>query len=266
MRLVRAAALLVPLMLSAVETISEERNPALADSDSPWNVLAYGGKGEMHGVPICHPLAFFSKSPIPLDFDADFFGVNEADLTTRAQINLLGKIDSQRIYEIRLTVSNKEQRPGVSNPDVAPAIKVLLFERSVDEYCDIYQNQYAYNSTRETDEASIFDIGREKVLKTYETDRHTWFLQYWTVKDHAPLRLNSDSLYTAIQSASPPGALPFNRVLNLTGADLSVDIFGESPNHDSCLLGRVDLQLTVEGNKIKALHKSWIPSSSERVR
>jgi hypothetical protein len=267
MRIVTAASLFFSCGLLAFGASREDRSPALASADSPWNVLAYGGKGDMHGAPICHSLDYFSKSPLPLDFDADFFGEREADLVTHAKITLLGTIAAQRVYELKQTVLRKTVPPRVPDPNAPPTIKVLLVERGPDEFCDIYQNQYTYDPTQETDEAAILDIGGKKVLKTLETDRHTWYLQYWTLEDHVPLHLNPDGLYTAIQSASPPGALPFSSAVNLTGSHFSVDVYGKSPNQgDFNLLGRVDLLLAVEGNKIITLTKSWIPLKTDRAR
>jgi hypothetical protein len=55
--------------------------------------------------------------------------------------------------------------------------------------------------------------------------------------------------------------------LNLTGSHFSVDVYGKSPNQgDFNLLGRVDLLLAVEGNKIITLTKSWIPLKTDRAR
>ena len=44
-------------------------------------------------------------------------------------------------------------------------MKILLVERRHGEFCDIYQNQYAYDPVEETDEAAILDISGSKVLK-----------------------------------------------------------------------------------------------------
>jgi hypothetical protein len=264
MRAVTTAALFFSGILVASGANLEERRPALAISDSPWNVLAYGGKGEIRGAPICHSLAYFSKSPLPLDFDGDFSGEKEADLVTHTKITLLGTIAAQRVYKVKQTVLRNKTQPGMPDSKAPPTMKVLLVERGPDEFCDIYQNQYTYDPTLETDEAAILDIGGKKVLKTFETDRHTWYLGYWTLEDHEPLRLKLDGLYTAIQSASPPEALPFSSALNLTGSQFSADVSGKSPDQD--LLGRVDLQLAVKGDNIIALSKSWIPSSIHGVR
>ena len=128
--------------------------PAFAQSNSAWDVLAYGGKGEMHGPPTCHPLAFFSTSVLPLDFDSDFFQQKPADLKTTTKFTLLGTMNGRRVYKAMLRV----------NAHPRPDIKVLLVERHPGEFCDIYQNQYAYDPTAEMDEAAILNIGGRKVL------------------------------------------------------------------------------------------------------
>jgi hypothetical protein len=218
-----------------------------------------GGKGEMHGTPICRSLAYFSKSPLPLDFDADFYGERKAGLVTHAKVTLLGTIADQRIYEIKQTVVREGQQKGLADADnVPPTMKVLLVERGHGEFCDIYQNQYTYDPTHETDESVILDIEGKKVLKTFETDRHTWYLEYWTIQNHEPLHLSPDDIYTAIRSASPAGAVPFSGPLNVAGSRFTVDIFEESS--DQKLLGRIDLQIELQGNKIVPLSKTWVPS------
>lgn len=214
MRLATAAALLFSCVLAGAGSGQMRTSPTSAGSASPWNVLAYGGKGVMEGAPICHPLAFFSKSPLPLDLDADFYGVSEADLITRAQIVFLGAIESHRIYEVKLTVARKKGLLGPPEPDAPPTMKVLLAERGREEFCDIYQNQYAYDPTQETDEAAILDLGGKPILKTFETDRHTWFLEYWAIESNQPLRLKIEDVYKAVDSISPPGAIPFRGPLN----------------------------------------------------
>ena len=142
MRIVIARLWLLPWAVLAADTGLEP--PRLASSESPWNVLVYGGKGERHGAPVCHSLAYFSKSPLPLDFDSDFVGVHEADLITHAEVTLLGAIDGQRVYEIKQTVSRKDEQKLIAT--VPPTMKILLVERRTDEFCDIYENQYAYDS------------------------------------------------------------------------------------------------------------------------
>jgi hypothetical protein len=258
MRAARLTALFLTQLLCASAALSGERSPALASSDSPWNVLAMGGKGEMRGTPICRPLAYFSKSPLPLDFDADFYGEREAGLVTHATVTLLGTIGDQRVYEVKQTVVRKGQQNGLADAETPPTMKVLLVERGPNEFCDIYQNQYTYDPTHETDETAILDIDGKKVLKTFETDRHTWYLEYWTIQNREPLHLSPADIYTAIRSVSPVGALPFSGPLNVTGSRFTVDIFEESS--DQKLLGKVDLQIELQGNKIVARSKTWVPS------
>jgi hypothetical protein len=164
-----------------------------------WNVLAYGGKGEMHGEPICHALAYFSKSPLPLDLDSDFFGEKPGDLETQAKVTLLGTMTGHKVYKVMQKVRRRDTaHPGPLDASQSPTMKILLMERRPGEFCDIYQNQYAYDSTNETDEAAILNIHGRQVLKTYETDSHTWFLAYWAMDGGGPLLLDADALYAAV--------------------------------------------------------------------
>jgi hypothetical protein len=210
----------VPLLFIAAVAM-----PAFAGSNSRWYVLAYGGKGEMHGEPICHALAYFSESPLPLDLDGDYSGEKPGDLKTQAKVTLLGTMNGRRVFEVKQTVYRRAgARPDAPDANLPPSMKILLVERRAGEFCDIYQNQYAYDPTNEIDQAAILDIGGRKVLKTYETDMHTWFLAYWAMDGLGPLSLNPDALYTAISSASPAGTLPFRGALNLVGSHFTVDI------------------------------------------
>lgn len=229
------------------------RFPALAVSDSPWNVLAYGGKGEMHGAPICHPLAYFSGSPMSLDFDNDFYGQKTGDLTTQAKVTYLGAMAGRKVYEVIQTV----RRPDGLNTNQPPTMKILLVERQSGEFCDIYEDEYAYDATNETDEAVIINVNGRKVLKTYETDNRTWFEDYWAVDQRGPLVLNTDAIYKAIQSASPAEAEPFGALI-ITGSHFSLSVFGP----DDTLLGTVGLTLAVEGSKIVVIRKTWVPAQA----
>ncbi len=221
--------------------------PDFAQFISPWDVLAYGGKGEMHGPPTCHPLAFFSASILLLDFDSDFFQQKPSDLKTTTKFTLLGTMNGRKVYKAMLTV----------NAHPRPDIKILLVERHPGEFCDIYQNQYAYDTTGEMDEAAILNISGRKVLKTYETDMHTSFLEYWAIEKDGPVRLNTAGMYVAIEAASPAGAVPFRRAINLTGSHQTEDIYSAEEDHKT--LGRVDLDLSVQGDKIVVLRKRWTP-------
>ncbi len=256
MRVISVAILLIfamPLVCAANQSGS---GPALARSDSPWNVLVYGGKGEMHGAPACHPLAYFSKLPLSLDFEGDFSREKSADLTTQAKVTFLGAMAGRKIYELVLTVHRRDagvvKRPGA---DLGPTMKILLAERNPGEFCDIYQNQFAYDGTNETDLAAILNIDGREVLKTYETDARTWFLAYWAMDERGPVRLNTDSLYAAIISVSPPGVHPYQGALDLTSQHFEADIYEEES--DQTRVGRVALELAVRGSAIIATRKTW---------
>lgn len=247
--------------LSRFEASAGER-PALATTNSPWNVLAYGGKGEMHGAPICGSLTYFSKSPFRLDFDDDFFGIREADLLVHAKIAAVGAIGTQRIYEVQQTVARADEHSSTLGANIPPTVLIILLERRAGEFCDIYQNQYTYDPRQETDEVRIIDISGVKILKVYETDMRTGYLVYWAIQDHKPLRLNSDGLYTAIRSASPPEATPFSGPLNIAGSHFTLNVASDSQH----FLGQIDLQLSVRANEIVVVGKTWIPTSTTPLR
>jgi hypothetical protein len=74
--------------------------------------------------------------------------------------------------------------------------------------------------------------------------------------EEGPLQLNREALYTAIRSVSPTGAQAFGDALNLSGSHFTANIYNEV---DQTLLGRVGLKLGVDGDKIFAVSKKWIP-------
>ena len=64
----------------------------------------------MHGAPICHSLDYFSNSPLQLDFDRDFFGVQKADLIYHGESTFIGRIADHRVYEIKYFTQRKQER------------------------------------------------------------------------------------------------------------------------------------------------------------
>ena len=263
-RIMNAAALFFASETIICASNQSVERPTLARSNSPWNLLAYGGKGEMHGAPICHPLNYFSVSPLSLDFDADFFGEKPDDLATQTKVTILGTMSGREVYKVMQMVHRKNgSRPDDPVTNSQPTMKILLVQRRSGEFCDIYENQYAYDPRDETDEAVILNINGREVLKTYETDKHTWFLVYWAMDEHGPVRLTTDALYAAVQSTSPAGALPYSGPFNLTGSHFTAEVSKIGSEYDGSPLGRVDLKLAVEGDKIIVVGKTWIPFSDK---
>jgi hypothetical protein len=216
----------------------------------------------MEHSPACHPLAYFSKLPLALDFEGNFSGERPANLTTQAKVTFLGAMAGRKIYDVVLTVHRRDARVG-NRPeaDLGPTMKILLAQRNPGEFCDIYQNQFAYDATNETDVAAILNINGREVLKTYETDARTWLLTYWAMDENGPVRLNTDSLYAAIRSVSPPGVHPYQGALDLASRRFEADMYeGESGQTKA---GRVALELAVSGNAIIVTGKTWIPDRTQ---
>ncbi len=211
----------------------------------------------MHGAPLCHDLEFFSRSPLPLDFDSDYFGADPARLTTYASRKALEPIDNRLIFELKLTVTEGDHPSG----PLPASIEVLLVQRGPGEFCDIYQNQYAYDPTNEVDEAVVLEIDGRKVLKSYETDARTWFLTYWSIDHGKPLRLDLTQLAAAIRSATPPGALPFAGPLDLTGSHFELTFFDGSSKSQKAL-GTMNFVVGIRDNRFVLLKHEWVPSGT----
>lgn len=255
----RFAALLfgffLPISPSLAAQSKTERFPPLATSDSPWNVLAFGGKGQMHGAPICGPLSFFSSSPKALDFDADFFNEKASDLTAGADLTLVGTMSGRKIYSLELTVHGRYD--NAADQPTQPTLGAVLVQRAQSEYCDIYQNQYAYDPTQQTNEIVIIHVDGRDLLKVYQTDNHTYFVEYWEITDQGPARLDLDGLYTAILSGLPSGGeVRWVPPLDLTDPEVELHV----ENSHGASLGKLDVSVAVQGAKLVIVKKVWTPN------
>lgn len=238
--------------IAASSSPQRETGPAPATTDSPWNVLAYGGKGEMHGAPICGPLGDFSKSPLRFDFDSDFYGEEASGLVTHADETFIGEISSRKIYEVKQTVRSADPAP--------PTTKMLLVERAPGQFCAIFENQYSYNPTNETDESAIVEIEGRRYLKNDETDAHTWYLDYWAIDEKGATRLNLDTLYKSIRSSVPKGLEMVNEPLDLSKSHLQIRV--ESADHTRA--GVLQFHVAIKGRDVVILQKRWVPDSGFR--
>ncbi|HEY6466925.1 MAG TPA: hypothetical protein VIY69_13080 [Candidatus Acidoferrales bacterium] len=239
---------------SAAQT---ERFPPLATSESPWNVLVFAGKGEIHGAPNCHALPFFSSSPKDLDFDADFLNEKAADLTTRANLTLIGKMSGRNIYELVLTVHGRFLNPiDQLSQSTPPTLEALLVQRRPNEYCDIFENQYTYDPSQEINETGIVRAQGRDFLKTYQTDRRTWILEYWEITSEGPQRLDLDGLYKSIRSDLPHGEeIEGIAPLDLAAPEMELRV-EDSHGTD---FGTLDLALAVQGTKFVIVKRVWTP-------
>jgi hypothetical protein len=90
---------------------------------------------------------------------------------------------------------------------------------------------------------------------------HSWFLEYWAMDKDGPVRLNTAGIDVAIEAASPVGAVPFRRAVNLSGSHQTEEIYSVEEDHKT--LGKVDLDLSVQGDKIVVLRKRWTPERDQ---
>jgi hypothetical protein len=171
--------------------------PQAARSASPWNILAYGGKGEMHGAPVCHPLPYFTGPPKRLDIDSDLFAANPAALKHRVTVRRLGTLHHRQIYEVVQLVHGPDVSVNglkVQDNDLQLRMKLVLVERHGKDYCDIYQIQHmepVADPPRNVSEAGIVTIHGQRVLKVIDQDNHTGTTQYWVIKRQGPLLLQT---------------------------------------------------------------------------
>ena len=158
-------------------------------------------------------------------------------------------MSGRKIYSLALTVHDRFD--NATDQSTQPSLGVVLVQRGADEYCDIYQNQYAYDLTHETNEIAIIQVDRQELLTVYQTDNHTYFIEYWAMTDRGPARLDLDGFYRAILSGLPGVAdIRWVPPLDLTNPELEID----TP------LGALDVHVAVQGTKLVIVKKVWTPN------
>jgi hypothetical protein len=265
----RWARSLLWLVLLTVAWIPKQSagQPAAAQTASRWNLLAEGGKGEMHGAPKCHPLTYFTRSPKKLDIDSDLYGATPAKLTDKVTVTRLGSIDGHEAYEVLHMVHSPDvfvKGLKVQDTELQLRMKLLLVERGHAEFCDIYQLQQTDSASTPRGglhEAGVLTIDGHGVLKTIDQDEHTWSIGYWTMDGEGPLRLSTDEVALGVSDVAPKGS-EVNEFtldeLNLQSDVLEVPV---TKPDDTTPIGAVELIFTIRGDKLVARSKRWLPAS-----
>jgi hypothetical protein len=97
------------------------------------------------------------------------------------------------------------------------------------------------------------------VLKTFDQDARTFSIEYWTVDDKGPLRLDRSEAGEGLGDVAPKGSEAdefTTSELNLEGEMLEVPV--RRPD-DLTQIGTAEMAFTVRGDKLVARSKRWVP-------
>jgi hypothetical protein len=189
---------LISLLLGSVAVFCSVTSAQLARPPHPsqWDILVEAGKGYMHGPPVCHPLGYFSGSPLQFDYDNDLYGLKSDEVHATTDVTQLGIIRGRKVVQITQNVNGGNL-----------VMKRLLVQRTGEEFCAIYQQQYPRSvSGKPVSSATIETINGEPVLETRDPNgNRTVNEAYWTFDAHGPLLLDMKVIDTALKQVLPVG-------------------------------------------------------------
>jgi hypothetical protein len=218
-----------------------------------WDVLAFGGKGELHAPPVCGQLAAFSGSPLRFDLDRDLYGAQERDLTRSVHRRVLDATPSRGVYEIVQRVRSRDvwiHGLKVQDSSLVLTMKQLLVERGPGEFCEVYLIEHEDSVQLPwggMHTSGVVRIEGQRVLKSIDQDHRTASTVYWLLpKNGAPLRLNTDAVSIAASRGNPQGEWVYDNMLDLTGDGFSVCPARQA---EAAGKGGVLLTLGIEGDR-----------------
>ncbi len=218
-----------------------------ARQPSGWKLQVEGGKGEYWTNPVCHPLAYFSESPLLFDYEQDLYKKRPEDIRFLSDVKPVGVIAERKIVEI-------DQDTTVVADNENLMMKRLLVQRSGDEFCAIYQQLYGAEQVKVTP-ASIVIVSGEPVLKTMDQNgEHTWNEEYWTFNADGPIHVDLSAFRRTLSAVIPVGHSLFTTS--------SFDITGFC--YKAILLddGSITAKLQFENHRLIVAWKQWNPPGS----
>jgi hypothetical protein len=227
-----------------------------ASDSSRWGLLAEGAKGESHRDPLCHPLQFFSGSPLPFDFDRDFSDVSRTDLSTRTLVKPVGTIAGRKIVQVLVDIRVKQDLG-----DEQSMMKLLLVQRQGKEFCAIYQQEYP-TSQVVMKAAKIEKVEGEPVLVTRdENGQRDLNQEYWTFDAEGPIRLDLHVIDKALATILPPGhETRGDYGLNLQALCYQNPVW-KREECDACASGgTVALKLGLQDHQLVVVRKQYDPA------
>ena len=163
-------------------------------SPASWKLFAFTRKGEYHGVPVCRDVKFFTGSPFNFDYGNDLFNEKPKDVHVSTEVTPIGVINGRQIMQIVQNINNGEL-----------VMKRLLVQRDGEEFCAIYQQQYAAPEVQ-IKTATIEDVPGGPVLATKDgVGNHGYLPAFWVFDDNGPIPLDLDILTNAMNKLLPPG-------------------------------------------------------------
>lgn len=239
--------LLLLLAFNCVALDLCQPQPRLAVQSSRWNILYEGGKGECWGKPVCHSLGYFSGSPFLFDWEQDLISLKPADLHAATSRTALGTLAGHQVFQIIQTIT-------YTGGDLT--MKRIVVQRQDNEYCAIYQQQYAAELVKVTPVTVIYLHGRP-VLKTFDQNgEHTWNEEYWAFDQNGPLLLDKDPLRRQLNTLFHGDDEAWPYYLDLKGST-----YEDSVYQNGSLAGFLAVNLAVADHRIIVLSKRWTPCS-----
>jgi hypothetical protein len=215
---------------------------------SPWNILTEGGKGQYRGDPVCHPLEYFSGSPLQFDYDNDLFGMKPKDLHVQTDVAALGVVEGRKIIQVEQNINSGNL-----------IMKRLLVERQGSEFCAIYQQQYPA-SLVQVSRAEIQTISGEPVLMTRDRNGREYNEAYWAFDADGPTLLDLGAIQTTLKDLLPPGdEVRGDYGLNMGGLCYHSIVWKNSECNACASGGTVALKLGLERHRLVVVRKRFDP-------
>jgi hypothetical protein len=213
-------------------------------------LLIQGGKGELYSAADCHPLPYFSQSPVKFDYQHDLWGVNESHLSFETIVTSIASLGGRQIDQIVQNI--KTDRDALT-------LKRLVVERQPSEFCAIYQQVYPATQVR-VKPASLVTIDRNAILKTLDSNgNRTWNEEYWSFDVEGPHHLDLRKLYASLRDAVPTGDRLVEGPFDLKTTCYHRNVWRPQGAYNGCGSnhGFVAAKLTLQQNQLAATFAQW---------
>jgi hypothetical protein len=239
--------ILFPLLTSAVIGSSSFGQITPPKHASPWNILVEGGKGQFQGDPVCHPLEYFSGSPLHFDYENDLLGMKPKDLLVETDVAPLGVVGGRNVMQVEQNINSGDL-----------IMKRLLVERQHSEFCAIYQQQYPA-ALVQVSPAKIETISGEPVLITRDRNGMREYNEaYWAFGPDGPIPLDLNVINNTLKDLLPPGdEVRGDYGLNIAGLCYSSIVWKDDECNSCASGGTVVLKLGLENHRIVVVRKRF---------
>lgn len=230
---------------------------ALPASDSRWSLLSENGKGSFVLSPSCHPLAYFSGSPLRFDREGWYRRIkNPSDLRSVTERKVIGTIAGRRIVQVTQNINDSET-----------VMKRLLIRRSPNQYCMIFQQQYG-GGTVHAGPAYILRLGDQSVLATRDRVDGTgvgYVEHYWTFDAAGPVEVDLSAIREHTKALLPAGhGIWKGYGLDMTNLCYGIGVWKESDANCCPSGGSVVLKLALNGHRIEVVDSRYSPEADSQ--